>query len=277
MITIEKGETVKGAATILRENKIIRSSVLFNILIAVGGNHVVEGDYFFYTPINIFQVFNRVSSGSYEIPTQSVTLFEGMTSEQMTESLKEVFPNFDATGFLTLAEEKEGYLFPDTYEFPTNVSPEKVIETLEENFNLKVEENRETIEESKYSLEEIIIMASIIEKEASRDTIQEISNILWKRIEIGMPLQVDAPFVYAINKSTFELTLDDLKEDHEYNTYTNKGLTPTAISNPGLEAMLAAAHPEKTSHLYFLTGSNGVMYFATNFESHKRNKALYLD
>ena len=171
----------------------------------------------------------------------------------------------------------EGYLFPDTYEFRQNTTPEIVIQTMRDNFDVQIAKITEELKESKYSLEEIIIMASIIEKEASRDTMQEVSNVLWRRIEIDVALQVDAPFVYYKDKGSFDLTLDDLREDHPYNTYTRLGLTPTPISNPGLKSIRAAAFPEKTTHLYFLTGHDGNMYFSPNFDGHKMNKALYLD
>jgi UPF0755 protein len=276
IVTIEQGQTMSDAAETLKENRIIRSKSSFGLIVSLSRKHVVEGDYFFPEKMNLFQVFKKITSGTYEIPTKKVTLFEGMTVRQMAEVLKELMTNFDANGFIELALEHEGYLFPDTYEFNSNVSPEEVIKLMRENFNQQIEDHSEQIEDSKYSLEEIVIMASIIEKEASRSTIQEISDILWHRMEIGMALQVDAPFVYAINKGTFDLTSEDLREDHEYNTYTRPGLTPTPISNPGMESILAAANPQKTPYLYFLTGNDGEMYFAMNFEQHKRNKALYL-
>lgn len=119
-------------------------------------------------------------------------------------------------------------------------------------------------------------MASIIEKEATSDSMQEVSNILWHRIDINMPLQVDASFVYERNKHTFELSSDDLKKDSPYNTYIRHGLTPTAISNPGIQAILAAAFPKPTKNLYFLTGYDGKMYYAKTLKEHESNKEKYL-
>jgi len=104
-----------------------------------------------------------------------------------------------------------------------------------------------------HTLEEIIIMASLIEGEAHTQEDREIiSGILWKRLKLGLPLQVDASFAYVNGKTTKELTTDDLKIDSPFNTYLYKGLPPTPISNPGLESIKAAIHPLATPYLYFL-------------------------
>jgi UPF0755 protein len=92
-----------------------------------------------------------------------------------------------------------------------------------------------------------------------------------------MPLQVDASFAYIMNKGTREVTKDDLQTDSPYNTYKYKGLPPTPISNPGLESIHAALNPRETSYLYYLSDKDGRMYYAKDFETHKKNKALYLN
>lgn len=277
IITIEEGVSIKGTAQILKDSDIISSRSIFTTAVLMSGGKVVAGDYFFHEPANMFKVIGRISNGSYNIPTKQVFFYEGMTAAQMAVRLKEVFPNIDAEAFLELAKEKEGYLFPDTYKFPQNISAENVIKVMEDNFQKQLEDHSDLIKNSEHSLEEIIIMASIIEREATSDTRQEIADILWNRIEIGMALQVDAPFVYSIGKSSFDLTIEDLETDNPYNTYINVGLTPTPISNPGIESIIAAANPRETKYLFFLTGSDGEMYFAEDFEEHKRNKSLYLN
>ncbi len=101
---------------------------------------------------------------------------------------------------------------------------------------------------------------------------------MWNRIEMGMLLQVDATFVYSIGKNSFTVTRDEMRdESDEYNTYVYEGLPPTPISNPGLESILASVNHNPTEYVFFLTGRDGNMYFATNFEEHKRNRSLYLD
>lgn len=278
LITIEKGQTIKNTGELLKDQNIIRSETLFNVLVTFKGSNVVEGKYLFHTEQNLFKIIERVTTGSYEIPVERITFIEGDTSFEIAEKLKSKFPNFDVDTFYDLALINEGYLFPDTYEFRLTVSAEEVVKEMKDNFSDQIKSIEEIINESDRTLEEIIKMASIIEGESDADNRQEISNVLWKRIDIDMPLQVDATFVYSIGKSTFDLTLQDLNDkENPYNTYEFKGLPPTPINNPGIKAIKAAAIQEETDYLYFLTGRDGITYYATSFEGHKNNRALYLD
>ena len=120
-------------------------------------------------------------------------------------------------------------------------------------------------------------MASVLEKEV-RDAkdMKIVSGIFWKRIEMGMALQADSTLDYERNKTSAELTSDDLKTDSPYNTYTRSGLPPTPIDNPGLNAITAALNPTASPYLYFLTDKDGKVYYAKTFEEHKKNKAKYL-
>ena len=147
-----------------------------------------------------------------------------------------------------------------------------------ENFNVKITpELNAAVAESGRDFSDIVIMASLIEKEAgSRKDAEIISGILWKRIEIGMPLQVDAVFPYIIGKNTYEVTLQDLEVDSPYNTYKYPGLPIGPISNPGLVSIKAAINPQKTNYLYYLNDTNGVMHYATTFDEHKINKARHV-
>jgi UPF0755 protein len=121
-------------------------------------------------------------------------------------------------------------------------------------------------------------MASILEREANNpEDMRIVAGILWNRLDIDMPLQVDAVFGYIRQENGYTPTAEDLQLDSPYNTYRNRGLPPTPISNPGLDALLAAVQPEETPYLYYLTGRDGKMYYGRTFEDHKRNRALYLD
>jgi UPF0755 protein len=184
------------------------------------------------------------------------------------------FYNISEADFVSKALPYEGYLFPDTYYFSEDVSSEEVIAKMRTTFDEKIAQEKDILS-SVRSLKDIVTMASIIEKEASADSMQEVSNILWHRISLNMPLQVDASFVYERDKHTFELTLEDLATDSPYNTYVRYGLTPTPISNPGIQALRAAAFPEKTKNIYFLTGDDGQMYYAQTLKQHDANKEKY--
>jgi UPF0755 protein len=103
-----------------------------------------------------------------------------------------------------------------------------------------------------------------------------VAGILWNRITQKLPLQVDATFKYINGKTTATLTLADLQIDSPYNTYVYRGLPPTPINNPGLDAINAALHPIQTKYIYFLTGTDGAMHYAVTFDEHKKNKERYL-
>ena len=103
-----------------------------------------------------------------------------------------------------------------------------------------------------------------------------ISGILWKRLDEGMPLQIDCTFQYVNGKNTFQLSLDDLKIDSPYNTYKYRGLTPTPISNPGLDSLRAAVTPIESKYYYFLSDKEGVMHYGITHDQHVANKNKYL-
>lgn len=276
VVTISKGDSVKIVAHKLKENKIIQSEILFtNIVILFNlDSKIVAGDYMFKKEHAMFDVIKRISQGDYDIDVKKITIIEGLTVKEMAQILSKEFYNISEQEFIEKALPYEGYLFPDTYYFVENIKIEEIVTKMRTTFDEKIAEQKDILSSDK-SLKDIVIMASIIEKEATKDSMQEVSNILWHRLDINMPLQVDASFVYERGKHTFELSLQDLKEDSPYNTYVRYGLTPTPISNPGIQALRAAAFPEKTKNLYFLTGDDGEMYYAETLKEHEANKDKY--
>lgn len=279
ILTIEDGSSVKQVADILYENNIIKSPTIFNIYVQLKGDSIVfSGDYLFDEKQTVFEVANRIMNSKYGIPIIQVTITEGMTVREIAERMESRFPKFNTSNFLNLASVYEGYLFPDTYRFSMNVNEVQVIETMRENFNNRISAVKDDILKSGRTLNDIITMASIVEKEATRDTIQEVSDVLWNRIEVGMLLQVDATFVYSIGKNSFTVTRAEMQDETDlYNTYVHIGLPPTPISNPGMAAIMASIYSNPTDYLFFLTGRDGEMYFARNFEEHIINRRRYLD
>lgn len=276
VVRIENGSSINDTADILKEEKIIRSNTLFSAIVSLLDANVVSGDYLFTERTNLISIIYRVTNGIYGIPFKKITFNEGLTVREMGKVIKDYLPEFDSDHFIELATDKEGYLFPDTYFIRENASPEDVIEMMNDTFYKKIDEAGISYKNEE-DLSKIIIIASIVEKEATTDTRQEVSDIIWKRLSEDLLLQVDAPFVYSIGKGTFDLTKEDLNSENPYNTYKNIGLPPTPISNPGIESIKAASNPSETDHLYFLTGHDGKMYFANDFEGHKKNRLLYLD
>lgn len=277
VLTISKGDSVKIIAQKLKKENIIQSEIFFtNVVIFLKlDSKIVAGDYIFKEGQSVFKVLNRISKGDYHIEAKRVTLIEGSTVAEMAQLLSSQFYNISEQDFIEKALPYEGYLFPDTYYFVENASSEEIILKMRTTFDEKIAQE-ENIFLSDKPLKDIVIMASIIEKEATSESMQEVSNILWHRIKIDMPLQVDASFVYERDLHTFQLSKEDLETDSPYNTYIRRGLTPTPISNPGIQALRAAAFPQETKNLYFLTGYDGEMYYAETFKEHEINKQKYL-
>ena len=222
-------------------------------------------------------VFWRPSPAVVREPNEiTVTIPEGYTVKQIAEVF-EKSNLFLKSEFLNLHQIDEGYLFPDTYKFFKNTTPQKVAEKMKNNFDIKTAEFLPELSRQKKSLKDIIIMASIIEKEVPNPQDRKIvSGILWKRIERGIGLQVDASLMYILGKTSAELTQDDLKINSPYNTYKYKGLPKVPISNPGKNAIEAAVFPQTSPYLFYLSDNDGITRYARNFEEHKNNKFKYL-
>jgi UPF0755 protein len=277
-VAIEEGMTLKDAARHLEGRNVIRSPFFFEMTMRfVFGGTIVAGEYFFKEPLTLLGVTPKVARGAYGLTPLKVVIPEGTSVREMAEIISKNFENFDANEFISIAERDEGYLFPDTYQFLPTVKAPQVYSDMKANFEKKTSELKKEIAVSERSLHEIITMASILEEEARRtQTRRMISGILWKRLEIDMPLQVDAVFPYINGKNTFELTLDDLDIDSPYNTYRYRGLPPTPITNPGLDSILAALTPEESPYLYYLADLEGETHYSETFEGHKIKKARYL-
>jgi UPF0755 protein len=278
-ITIPDGASLSSTATILKEDHIIKSKIVFIYWLKILGNDdsIKSGDYLFSKSENVFSVAKRVVKGDYGLMPVRVTIPEGLNSFEIAEILVKTLLHFDKEKFLILAQKKEGYLFPDTYFFVPNQTEEMVVRYMVDNFERKIKSIQSDIDKFKKPVDQVVTMASIVEDEGRTvETRRTIAGILWKRLDKGMPLQVDATFKYINGKTTFDLTKADLALKSPYNTYLYKGLPPTAITNPGLTSIEATINPIQTPYLYFLTDSEGVMHYADTFEQHVANKQKYL-
>ena len=277
IVTVPEGVGLYTLAEKLREDKVIRSPFWFRIIATMlGGERLMRaGQYHMSRPQSTFVVAWRVFRGDHDIETVKMTIPEGFTVGKISLLFDDRFRLFDHASFLSGAP--EGYLFPDTYFIPVTATASSTIKLFRDNFIRKIFPSMPDVELSGKTLEEIITMASIIESEASsREDRDIISGILWKRIKLGIPLAVDASFVYVNGKTTKELTLDDLEIDSPYNTYLYGGLPPTPISNPGLESIEAALSPTTTPFLYFLTGDDGTMHYSRTLDEHVAKKFKYI-
>ncbi|HEV7121531.1 MAG TPA: endolytic transglycosylase MltG [Candidatus Paceibacterota bacterium] len=236
-----------------------------------------SGIYVFDTPLGLAGVAHRLAAGEHGIQEARVTLTEGMTAKDMAQALAAAVPGFDAQAFERAASTSEGYLFPDTYFILPGTTPEELVQRLRTQFDAKIGTIRPQIDAFGKPLEDDVIIASILEREVKgmKDK-QIVAGILYNRLKAGMPLQVDAAFGYVHGVNGYAPTAADLASDSPYNTYRFTGLPPTPISNPGLDSLLAAVTPTKTSYYYYLTGTDGTTYYAKTFEQHKANIAKYL-
>lgn len=279
-ITVERGTPLSRFSLQLEQQGYIRSAVLFQTLaIAIGGEaSLIAGDYALEKPESTIELARRFTRGVFKLERVRVRLFEGESVYDYAVTLEQELSNFNKDLFLRLASDYEGYLFPDTYTFFETANEQEILLQLKANFNEKTQDIREKAEMSERSFEDVVIMASILEREANNNLQEKqmIAGILWRRIDINMPLQVDAPFKYYLDKGSFDLTLEDLRSDHEYNTYTRRGLTPTPIGNPGRRSLMAALEPIKSRYLFFLHDFNGNIRYGVTHDDHVANKRKYL-
>ncbi len=281
LFKVKSGMTLQEIGASLQQRNMVRFAGVFTITARLeGGNkHIVAGEYLFSDSENIFTMVNRMLHGDYGITPVRVTFTEGISSKEMADQLAKEVPDFDVGTFLVEAQKKEGYLLPDTYFILPGADPETVMSLLEHNFNSHINDLSvvQTVARSGNTLSDIVTMASLVEKEASDTTDRRIvAGILWNRVRIGMPLQVDSVFPYIIGKYSLQLTLADLQTSSPYNTYTNKGLPPGPISNPSMDAILASANPLHTPYLYYLSDKKGVIHYAATYAEHLANKRKYL-
>ncbi len=276
---IDSGSSLTSVSKKLEERSIIRSPMFFRLSVGIFGDSrgIKAGSYIFEEPHNVINVALRLIKGKSGFSPVTVVIPEGTSVLEIAEIVKRNITNFDDKKFLELAEKKEGYLFPDSYILTLDTTPEQLLKNMQDNFDKKIASVKESVVRFNKPLPDIINMASIVEEEGrSFEVRRMVAGILWRRLEIGMPLQVDATFKYINGKTTFELTTEDLIKDSPYNTYTRKGLPPTAITNPGLDSIRATITPIKSNYLYYLTDKNGVMHYAVTHSEHVANKERYL-
>ncbi len=257
VISIQKGSSLRSISKGLKDSKIIRSRVAFETFaILYGGeHHMVPGDYLFKSKISVFELAFRITTGEYGMDLVKFTIPEGYDLDEIAKVATPLLHNFNAEDFAQKTINKEGYLFPDTYFLFPATDADQVIKAMSENFSKKIKSLESDILISGKSESDIIVMASIIEREAKGDADRNtISGILWNRIAKGMPLQADAA----------------------PETYKNKGLPKSPICNPGLEAIKAAIHPVSSSYLYYIHDKSGTIHYAKTFAEHKINIAKYL-
>ena len=257
IIHVSSGEQVSSILSELKNNNAIRSEFTLKVFIKIlkRNSDVISGDYLIKSNSPVWVVAWQLSRGYHNIEPIKITFREGLTNEQIASILVGKLPSFKKDLFLSSIEGKQGYLFPDTYFFYPLDTTEEIVKKFSNDFEVRTRKISTQINSSNKNFSDILTMASILEGEAGGpEDIKIISGILWKRILLGMPLQVD------IDKFT----------------YTQKGLPNNPLNNPGLVSIEAALTPESSSYLYYLHDKNGRVHYASNFEEHKININNYL-
>lgn len=273
-------------ADVLKDAGLIEYKWLFTAFcrLSHADTKVAPGEYELRSSYDYRALIQHMTPFSGGALTVKVTFPEGLNMRQMFQLLEENgVSDFDDLmkaaaeykfnySFLADLEEGdasrlEGYLFPDTYEFYVNMQPasaiNKFLETFHYSFN---EEMQLQMEESGRDIREIVIIASMIEKEAANDEERElIASVIYNRLSTGMPLGIDATILYVHPEHEGAPTAEMLAEDSPYNTRLHLGLPPTPICNPGLASLKAALQPATTNYFYYaLDMESGTHRFFTN-------------
>lgn len=277
-VTIEPGTSVKEITDTLETAGIIHSKefLYFALTLFKNPEDIKASTYVFEEPLTTLAVAQRLVAGDFDSDLIKFTHREGERATHIAVEAQASLENFDTEAFLARAVPLEGKLYPETYFIPKTFTADELVDLMLESF----EKHAQTVlnnNNSGLSAEEVIILASIIEREANTfESMKMISGILQGRMAIGMPLQADASIEYVLDKPLKELTPEDLKVDSPYNTYTNKGLPPTPIGNPGTEAIKAVLEPTVSDYVYYITDNEGNFHYAKDFDEHRANVAKYL-
>lgn len=285
-IQIEKGDRLKPILALLEEDGIIKSSKITYLYARIFNIMLKTGIYSLDSSMNSLQVLDVLQSGVSI--TISVSIPEGLTIRQIAEILeannivqkedfiKESKNPIILTKYSISASNVEGFLYPDTYNFPKNMSSMAVIELMLDNFFNKTAEIPNFSQKSIEEQYKIIILASIIEREYRvKEEAPLISSVFWNRLNSNINLESCATVVYIITEilgkpHPEKLYYIDLEIKNPYNSYRNQGLPPGPISNPSLVALDAATNPASTDYLFFrvVDESQGRHHFSSTFEEH---------
>lgn len=308
IVEIKDGEGMRQIAKRLEEEGIIKNEFYFILYVLKTGTmgQLKTGRYPLAPSMSVPRIVQKIVSGDIIPEVVKVTIPEGFKLSQIEDRIKEEFIKSGEKDFkINLSDFKisdfkekyeflddapanynlEGYLFPDTYEFPneqdmTDEDKSRVIiEKMLDNFNIKLNSNlREDIKSQKKTIFQIVTMASILEKEVKTENDRKIvSGIFWKRIDDGRPLESCATIAYILDKDKWRYSFQDTRKESPYNTYLNKGLPIAPISNPGIESIEAAIYPQESDYNYFLNDpETGKTIFSKTIEEHNQNKVKYL-
>jgi UPF0755 protein len=278
-IKIEKGESTKDISTKLADKSLINSSETFYLYMKIKEKTIKTGDYLIPNNLSIVQIASILESGEHQV--KKITIPEGWRREQIAAYLEE-YIGLSSAEFMAMTKDKEGRLFPDTYDLMDEPTIDEVVTKMTEDFKKRTT-NLEVMEDA-------LILASIVEREAANDSERaDIAGVFANRLDKGIKLEADPTVQYQKDTNNYQqlgikvfkfwqkLVPGDLKTvKGEYNTYLYNNLPPAPICNPGLKSIEAAVSPTSHNYMFFLHGKDGKIYFSVTEAEHNKKKALYL-
>jgi len=295
--TVEQDESVDSIADRLKDEGLIRSPAYFRFRVRIAGlgGDIIAGRYLIDPAMSTTQIIHLITSRDAALAQEAQVRFvEGWRTEQYAEALVDAGVITSAEDFMAATREQrwndefaflhtrpsgvalEGYLFPDTYNFRLNSTPDDVLTTLLATFQERVEpESITETDQMGLTLHQIITIASIVEREAVLpDERPVIASVYYNRIREGMPLQADPTVQFDLGKPGNwwpELSPEDIQQNGRYNTYLNPDLPPGPICNPSLASIEAALRPAQSDYLFFVARGDGSHAFAVTAEEHQQN------
>lgn len=295
IFAVEKGQSDGKIARELEDAGIIKSGYFLRAYLLITGKHskLQAGKYNFSSNMSMAEIANKLAKG--DVINQTITILEGWDARDIGKYLeskdickqaeflelvkKDYSHDFDILKDIPASAGIEGFIFPDTYKISGSEDAEDIIKDSIANLDKKLtQELREAIAAQKKSIFEIITMASILEKEVkSLEDKKVVSGILWTRMKIGMPLQVDATINYITDGNAPGVATKDTRIDSPYNTYKYTGLPLGPISSPGMDSILAAIYPKETNYLFYMSSRSGKTIFSKTLQEHNTAVAKYLN
>lgn len=286
IVEIPLGTPAGRISRMLEEQGLIRSAFIFDIMLKITNrdSQLKAGEYLLNPAMNTMEVIQKLNEGT--IVTHRIMIPEGYELKQIAAVLARE-GLVDPERFLMLAQNAElvfgeqfpvelpipsleGYLFPDTYHFAKEQSEEAIIRQMVSRFvDVVISKVDLSLLDDKYTLHEVITLASIVEKEVIYDFERPlVAAVYHNRLNIGMRLQADPTVRYVMTENRSRVLYSDLEIDSPYNTYRYDGLPPGPIASPGLKSILAVLEPADVDYLYFVAKPDGTHQFSRTFEEH---------
>ena len=275
---VKKGDIFRNVSADLAKQGIISNSVIFNVWAryAKQDENLKFGNYMISSKSSMSEVLALITSG--KAINEQITFPEGFTSYQIVERLKSNLELEGEVGPLPT----EGSLAPNTYSYQKGDTRRNILKKMMEMQKNIINKawNSRSKDLPFSNKKEAIIIASIIEKETSRNNeLKLVSGVIMNRLKAGIPLGMDSTIVYEFTKGNPKnmrsIKQSDIKKDSKYNTRKYSGLPPSAIGNPGRLAIEAALNPEKTDFFYFVADGTGGHAFSKTLKEHNINVAKW--